>query len=128
VHAFERGERFAEPVLDARTVASGLRVPRAVADFLILDALRRCGGAARAAPEAELGPWMRRVSAREGVGLCPESAACFAVLERLVGEGVVARDEHVVVVNPGAAQKYAECLPDDGPRLARGAAPDWDHL
>jgi len=128
VRAFERGERFAEPVLDAHTVASGLRVPRAVADFLILDAVRRSKGAARAAPEGELLPWMRRVSAREGIGLCPESGACFAVLARLVDEGAVARDERVVVFNTGAAQKYVECLPDDGPRLARGATPDWDHL
>ena len=128
VRAFERGERHAEPVAEPRTIASGLRVPRAVADFLILDAVRRSKGAACAAPEEELLPWMRRASAREGIGLCPESAACLSVLARLARKGEIAAGERVVVFNTGAAQKYGECLPDDGVRVARGATPDWAHL
>lgn len=128
VRAFERGERFAEPVSDPHTLASGLRVPRAVGDALILDAVRRSGGAALAARERELLPWMRRASALEGIGLCPESAACLAVLPDLLRTGAIRRDEHVVVFNTGAAQKYVECLPAELPRLARGALPDWDSL
>ncbi len=128
VHAFERGERFAQPVADPHTLARGLRVPRAVGDFLILDAVRRSGGAALAAREDELLGWMRRASALEGIGLCPESAACLAVLPGLVQRGAIRRDERVVVFNTGAAQKYVECLPADLPRLARGEQPDWDAL
>ena len=128
VRAFERGERFAEPVSNPHTLASGLRVPRAVGDFLILDAVRRSGGAALAAREGELLPWMRRASALEGVGLCPESAACLAALRSLVESGAIRRDERVVVFNTGAAQKYVECLPTEVPRLARGAEPDWAEL
>ncbi|HEX6882830.1 MAG TPA: threonine synthase [Planctomycetota bacterium] len=128
VLAFERGERFAETFPGAATLASGLRVPRAVGDFLILDALRRSGGAAVAAREAEILPWMRRASRLEGVGLCPESAACLAVVPRLLREGRLRRDERVVLFNTGAAQKYVECLPQQLPRLARGAEPDWEAL
>jgi len=128
VRAFERGERFAEAVNAPHTLASGLRVPRAVGDFLILDAVRRSGGAALAARENELLPWMRRASALEGIGLCPESAACLAVLAGLVRAGSLRRDERVVVFNTGAAQKYVECLPAELPRLARGELPDWDAL
>ena len=128
VHAWERGERFAAPAIDPATIASGLRVPRAVGDFLILDAVRASGGAALAAREQEILPWMRRASRLEGIGLCPESAACLAVLPQLVQSGQLARDERVVVFNTGAAQKYAECLPGERLRLARGAAPDWDAL
>jgi len=128
VHAFEAEQRFAAPVENPHTVASGLRVPRAVADFLILDAVRRSGGACLAAREDALLPWMARASALEGIGLCPESAACLVALEQLVAAGRVRRDERVVVFNTGAAQKYAESLPDDAPRLARGELPDWNAL
>ena len=128
VSAFERGERFAAPFQAPRTIASGLRVPRAVGDFLILDAVRRSGGAAVASDERALLPWMRRASALEGIGLCPESAACLVALEGLVRRGAIRTDERVVVFNTGAAQKYVECLPGDLPRLARGEQPDWDAL
>lgn len=128
VGAFERGERFAAPIENAHTLASGLRVPRAVADFLILDAVRRSGGACVAAREAALLPWMHRASALEGIGLCPETAACLAVLAEQIERGTIQRDERVVVFNTGAAQKYVECLPADLPRLARGEQPDWAAL
>jgi threonine synthase len=128
VRAFERGERFAAEVEQPHTVASGLRVPRAVGDFLILDAVRRSRGTAVAAGEAELLPWMHRASALEGIGLCPESAACLAVLPELLRRGLVKREERVVVFNTGAAQKYVECLPTELPRLAKGERPAWDAL
>jgi threonine synthase len=128
VRAFERGERFAEPFPAPRTVASGLRVPRALGDHLILEAVRGSGGAAVAADEAELLPWMRRASALEGIGLCPESAACLAAVPGLLERGALRPDERVVAFNTGAAQKYVECLPAELPRLARGAVPDWSAL
>ncbi len=128
VRAFEGGTRFAEPFPDARTAASGLRVPRAVGDFLILDAIRASGGAACAAPEEELLGWMRRATALEGIALCPESAACLGVLADLVRRGRIERQERVVVFNTGAAQKYVECMDVELPRLAPGEQPDWGAL
>lgn len=128
VRAFERGERFATPFPDPKTKASGLRVPAAVGDFLILDAVRASGGRAVAASEAALMTWMRRAAALEGIGVCPESGACLAALETLRSAGEIRADERVVVFNTGAAQKYTECLPLEAPRLARGQEPDWKTL
>lgn len=110
VRAFETGAKHAAFFAGAATVASGLRVPAAVGDFLILDAVRESGGAALAAAEDRLLATMRRAAALEGLAICPEAAACLDVLAGLVREGRVARDEDVVVFNTGAAQKYVEAL------------------
>jgi threonine synthase len=128
VRAFEEGARFADPCPAAHTVASGLRVPQAVGDFLILDAVRASRGQARAAGEETLVPWMRRASADEGLALCPESAACLAVLERMRREGEVRARDSVVVFNTGAAQKYVELLDVPVPRIAGASSVDWDAL
>src|SRR5262245_49772445 len=117
VRAFEKGERFAELFPNARTVASGLRVPAAVGDFMMLDAIRASGGCALAGAEGRIGEWMRRVSGSEGIAICPETAVCFDCLERLVGRGDVKADETVVVFNTGAAQKYVEAVPLQLPRI-----------
>jgi threonine synthase len=119
VRAFEAGRRFAEPFPDPRTVASGLRVPAAVGDFMILDAVRASGGLAVAGREGRVLEWMRRVAGREGLLVCPEAAVCFDCLEALRGEGHIREGEEVVVFNTGAAQKYPEVVPLDLPRLAK---------
>ena len=110
VTAFEKGERFAEPFPHAKTVASGLRVPVAVGDFLMLDAIRESGGKAISGRESQIASWMTRASSAEGISICPETAICFDVLERLIANGDVKRHERVVVFNTGAAQKYLEVL------------------
>jgi threonine synthase len=115
--AWAAGERFAEPARDPKTIASGIRVPVAVGDFMILDAVRESGGAALAADEGRIGEWMRLASALEGIALCPEAAVCLGVLERLVKEGQVDLDEQVVIFNTGAAQKYVEAISNDLPRV-----------
>src|SRR5262249_9034750 len=102
VRAFEKGERFAELFPNARRVASGLRVPVAVGDFMMLDAIRESGGKAVAGSEAKIGQWMRRASSAEGISICPETAVCFDVLERMAKAGEVQTDERVVVFNTGA--------------------------
>lgn len=127
VRAFEKGERFAEAFPGAATVASGLRVPAAVGDFMILDAIRASGGLAAAVPEAAVGEWMRRASAAEGIGVCPETAVCFAALEGLVAAGRVRPGETVVVFNTGAGQKYLEARPAALPALDKDRV-DWDAL
>lgn len=127
VTAFDKGERFAELFPNARTVASGLRVPVAVGDFMMLDAIRASGGKAVAGSEAAIGPWMRRASAAEGISVCPETAVCFDVLEKLLATGDVKPDETVVVFNTGAAPKYLEALQPDLPMMDKDRI-DWDAI
>ncbi|MCC6418803.1 MAG: threonine synthase [Gemmataceae bacterium] len=128
VRAYEQGERFAEPFPNAHTVASGLRVPAAVGDFMMLDAIRASGGCALAGREERIVEWMGRVAAREGIGICPETAVCFDCLERLRADGRVRPDEQVVVFNTGAAQKYPEVVPLDLPRLDKHKPVDYARL
>jgi threonine synthase len=125
VRAFEKGERFAELFPNAHTVASGLRVPVAVGDFMMLDAIRASGGKAVAGSEAKISDWMRRASSAEGISICPETAVCFDVLERLVASGEVKGDESVVVFNTGAAPKYLEAMRFELPALDKDRV-DWD--
>ncbi len=121
VRAFEAGERFATRFENAHTIASGLRVPGAVGDFMMLDAIRASRGKAIAGREGRVGKWAHQASAAEGISICPETAVCFDCLETLVQHGDIRPDERVVVFNTGAAQKYLEALPADLPRLDKGA-------
>ena len=104
VRAFERGERFAEPFPGAATVASGLRVPVAVGDFMILDAVRESGGTAVAVEEARIIPWMRRGIAAEGISFCPESAACIVAAEKLAATCWLKPDEQIILFNCAGAE------------------------
>jgi threonine synthase len=128
VRAFESGQRFAELFAGAHTIASGLRVPAAVGDFMMLDAIRESGGCAVAGREGRIVEWMRRAMSLEGVSLCPESAVCLDCLEQLVGQGKVRPDEQVVVFNTGAAQKYPEAVPLDLPRIDKDRPMDYTAL
>lgn len=106
VKAFEEGKRFAEPWPDPRTVAAGIRVPAAVGDFLILDAVRASGGFAAAVDDGEIAAAQRECARREGVLLCPEGAATLAALKRALAAGRVGRDERVVLFNCATGLKY----------------------
>lgn len=128
VRAFELGQRFAEPFSPAATIASGIRVPAAVGDFMILDAVRASGGRAIAVAERRIREWMGLGTRLEGISICPESAACIGALELLSGEGWIGPDEHVVLFNTGAAQKYPEAMHVDLPRLDKDRPTDWDRL
>ncbi|HVA49273.1 MAG TPA: threonine synthase [Pirellulales bacterium] len=128
VRAFEAGQRFAEPFAPAATIASGIRVPAAVGDFMILDAVRASGGRAVAVEEARIREWMALGARLEGIAICPESAACIGALERLSGEGWIRPDEQVVLFNTGAAQKYPEAMRADLPRLDKDRPVDWESL
>jgi threonine synthase len=128
VGAFQKGERFAELFPDAHTVASGLRVPAAVGDFMMLDAIRASGGCALTGREDRILEWMRRAASLEGVSLCPESAVCLDALEALVRQGKVRGDEQVVVFNTAAAQKYPEVVPLHLPRLDKDRPVDYHSL
>ena len=124
--AFDAGERFADPFPNAATAASGLRVPAAVGDFMILDAVRESGGTARSADEDRLLWWAQRASALEGISICPEAGACIGVLEQLIADGTVDRDERIVIFNTGAAQKYLEVIRAQLPTLEQPV--DWAAL
>ena len=110
VRAFEHGARVAEPWQNARTIASGLRVPRAIGDFLILEALYRSLGTAEAADDQELVDAIRLCGKLEGIFLCPEAAACIPVLCRLVGKGWVAETDKIVLFNTASGLKYLDLL------------------
>ena len=106
VRAFERGERFAKPWQDAHTRASGIRVPTAVGDFLILDSLRESGGTAVAVTEDAISE-MQTFAGRLGAGyVSPESAAAVAAVPVLRERGDIERNEEVVVFDCGIGQKY----------------------
>jgi len=108
VRAFEEGQRFAPEFENAATVASGLRVPKAVGDFLILDALRESGGTAVAVSDAELLAAVGEIGAAEGLFVAPEGAACLPALRKMIERGEVKGDERVVLFNTGAGVKYLE--------------------
>jgi threonine synthase len=106
VRAFEADERFAEPWEDADTRASGIRVPSAVGDFLILDALRESGGTALAVDEQSISE-MQVFAGYMGAGyVSPESAAALAAVPELRERGEIGRDTDVVVFDCGIGQKY----------------------
>src|SRR5919112_5864208 len=108
VTAFEQGKRFADEFPNAATTASGLRVPRAIGDFLILDALRASNGTAVAVSDEELLAAVGEIGAAEGLFVAPEGAACLPALRKLIERGEVRRGERVVLFNPGAGVKYLE--------------------
>ena len=115
VRAFEAGERFAEPWADAHTRAGGLRVPAAVGDFLILDALRESGGTAVAVSEDDVDRG-QRLAGRLGAGyVSPESGAVFAAVAALRSDRWIQAGERVVAFDTGVGHKYPP--PPDLPKV-----------
>jgi threonine synthase len=108
VRAFEAGEKTAAEFPNAHTTASGLRVPKAIGDFLILKILRQSGGGAVAVDDEEMIRVAREVGANEGLFVCPEGAACFAALKLFRSTGKITSGERVVIFNTGSGIKYLE--------------------
>jgi threonine synthase len=109
VRAFAAGEKFAAEHLHATTRASGLRVPKAIGDFLMLDALHASRGGAVAVTDDAMIACTREVGALEGVFVAPEGAACYAALKILLAAGTVRPEESVVLFNTSTGLKYLEC-------------------
>jgi threonine synthase len=126
--AFERGGRFAPKFENAATIASGVRVPIAVGDFMILDAVRESGGLAVAVPEEQIAPWMKKAISLEGLSICPETAVCLGALESLLADGKVRANERIVVFNTGAAQKYPEAVAEVLPLIDIRQPIDWERI
>ncbi len=113
VKAFEEGNRFADEFPNAATTASGLRVPKAIGDFLILDALRNSGGTAVSVTDDELIAATSEIGALEGVFCAPEGAACLPALRQLLDTGEVDPGERVILFNTGSGVKYMESFATD---------------
>jgi threonine synthase len=111
VRAFDDGAPRAEPWQDAHTAASGLRVPAAIGDYLILDTIRASGGTALTVTDDAMVADMHALATAEGISAAPEGAATLAAVRLLVERGVLGRDERIVLFNTGAAWKYGELLP-----------------
>ncbi len=109
VRAFQAGAAGADEFPDARTCASGLRVPKAVGDFLMLNALRESNGGAIAVDDEAMIRTTREVGAAEGVFVAPEGAACFAALKDLLAGEAIRAEDRVVIFNTGSGIKYLEC-------------------
>ena len=110
ITAFEKGERFADEFENASTVASGLRVPKAIGDFLILDAIRASGGTAISVTDDELINAVGEIGAAEGIFAAPEGAACLPALRKLIEQEIVSSGETVVLFNTGSGIKYLEAF------------------
>ncbi|MEK6408287.1 MAG: threonine synthase [Acidobacteriota bacterium] len=111
VKAFAAGATAGVDVPDAHTVASGLRVPKAVGDFIMLDILRRSGGTAVSVTDEELIAAVKEIGSAEGVFAAPEGAACLPALKTLLERGLVDRSERIVLFNTGTGVKYLEAFP-----------------
>jgi threonine synthase len=115
VRAFERGDEFAERWEHAATVATGIRVPKAVGDFLILRAVRESGGAGIAVPEEAILQAVDDAARDDGFLLCPEGGAVLAAWRKALSGGLVRSDERVLLFNCANGNKYP--LPDRSKKL-----------
>src|ERR1022692_4041874 len=120
VRAFERGEARSQFWDNATTVAAGLRVPKPLGDFLILEAVRASGGTALAVSDGELLDAGIQLAREEGVFAAPEGAACVAALEKLLASGFLKPAERIVIYNTGAGLKYLEAYATRFPRTGSG--------
>jgi threonine synthase len=110
VRAFQQGTEKAQPWEQASTIADGLRVPRAIGDFLILRAIRESGGTALAVPDRTMVDGMLAIGKHEGISAAPEGGAALEAIARLVANGSIKPTESVVLFNTGGALKYLDVL------------------
>jgi len=110
VRAFQNGQETAEPWIGATTIADGLRVPRAIGDFLILRAIRESGGTAVAVSDAAMVKGMLAIGKLEGVSAAPEGGAALVAIQELAARGTIKPHESVVLFNTGGALKYLDVM------------------
>ena len=110
IRAFETGTAKADMWEGAHTIADGLRVPRAIGDFLVLRAVRESGGTAVAVNDADMVRGMRDLGSLEGISAAPEGGAALHAIRELTGRGLIKRHERVVLFNTGGALKYLDVL------------------
>jgi threonine synthase len=110
VTAYNKGERFADLFPNAHTAASGLRVPRAVGDFLMLDAIRATGGTAITVSDPEMIAAAKEIASKTGIFAAPEGGATLAAARKLEATGLITPTDLVVLFNTGSGVKYIEAL------------------
>jgi len=110
VSAFNKGKQHAETWKDAHTIAGGIRVPSAIGDYLILNAIRHSNGTALAVSDEEIMNSMKEIAHSEGIFACPEGAATFAGYKNLLSEGFLMPEEKVVLFNTGTGLKTTELI------------------
>ena len=118
VDAFDAGLDESTAPENPHTVAFGITVPKALGDFLVLDAVRSTGGAAIRVTDDQLLAAQRGLAKDEGIWVCPEGAACFAAVGQLRESGWLGADDDVVVLNTGTGLIYPDTVPVDVPTLA----------
>ena len=123
--AFEAHAEASEPFPDARTLASGLRVPKALGDFLVLKAIRESGGAAISVTDEEMIDAGLETAAREGIFPAPEGGACVAAVQKLLASGFLKPKDQIVIFNTGSGVKYLEAY---STRFPRTASREYDKL
>lgn len=111
VQAWEKGLPSSESWPNAQTVAFGLTVPKALGDFLVLQAIAETGGCAIAVDDADILAAQRRCAELEGAFICPEGAANFAAVQQLRASGWIGAGDRVVALNTGTGLKYPETVP-----------------
>lgn len=117
VTAFESGEKVSQMCADAKTIASGLRVPKAYGDYIVLDILRKSGGAAVTATDQEMTDAVNEWARDEGVFAAPEGAASLVAYKKLLKSGFLRPEDKVVLFNTGSGLKYLDVLaPEAGSR------------
>ena len=116
VRAFENGDMRSQPWENAHTLASGLRVPKPLGDFLILHAVRASEGCAIAVSDEACLDWGVRLASKEGLFPAPEGAACVAALPKLLENGLLQPNERILIYNTGSGLKYLEAYSTRFPR------------
>ncbi|MCW2762583.1 MAG: threonine synthase [Marmoricola sp.] len=119
VDAFDAGLDESTLAQGTHTIAFGINVPKALGDFLVLEAVRESGGTAIAVSDSVILAELAALARAEGAWICPEGAACMAAARELRESGWIAEGERVVVLNTGTGLKYPETVPIDVPVLAR---------
>ncbi len=116
VKAWNEGKERSEFFENAETVASGLRVPKALGDFLVLRAAKESGGTAIAVSDEEMIDAGVELASDEGIFAAPEGGACVAALKKLLANGFLKPDERIVIYNTGSGLKYLEAYSPRFPR------------
>ncbi len=110
VKAFKEDAEFADIWPNASTIAAGIRVPTAIGDYLILQAIRKSGGGAESVSDKDIVQNMKLVGSLEGLFICPEGAALVAALEKFLSKGDISREENILLLNTGSGLKYLDMI------------------
>jgi threonine synthase len=121
VQAYDEGKSESQFWQNANTIAAGVRVPKALGDFLVLQGIRETNGAAVAVSDAEIEAAVRELAAQEGTLICPEGAATYVAAQKMLERGQIGADERVLLLNTGAGIKYPEILTPELEVLDPGA-------